>query len=323
LRVAALVGFSISLTVFGFNKPSSADSTDMETPQDVIHLLADARYGEAVSAANDLLAQNPTDAVSYQIRGTVDLTVGDFALAKQDWQLAGEQFPHSPASLYGLALCSLAERSFPAAETLLMRARQWAQPDDPGLDAIDDALLYCRFECGQRDHLALPNRTDSPDPVRQEIVALDMARRDATAGRHLLEAWLATKSGAPRVCEENGIRLRIEDSGPAIEASPTDPAVSRMYLASLREQAHETAKRGGTAKLASDSVDFTAPTRFPNSTALVSFSVDGRIAGVINSRPYRYRLDTRSIPNGIHTVRIDALDRYGNVLASQSQLVHV
>ncbi len=55
----------------------------------------------------------------------------------------------------------------------------------------------------------------------------------------------------------------------------------------------------------------------------VSFSIDGRLAGVMNSPPYEMTWDSTTAANGIHTVTIDGSDFSGLLISSKNMTISV
>jgi len=55
----------------------------------------------------------------------------------------------------------------------------------------------------------------------------------------------------------------------------------------------------------------------------VVFVLDGRVAKVTNVPPYSWSWDTRSVPNGVHTVTIQGKDEDGNLINQRTTRVHV
>ena len=291
-----------------------------------MHLLESGRYGEAADAAQNLVTAFPDLALPYALRGTTALYVGSVGRAGTDFRRAADTSP-DPAAQYGLALCALFQHrndTASAALTLAGRGGAGAELSAEQADDVDTARAYVRLLSGDAAGArAIAGHGDvMSDPLRTEVVALAIARTDPKAGAALLAEFLATPGGVPRVREEDGIRP-LFDPAAALEASVTEPDLQRMYADRLTGDSQDAAKRTGTVRACSGLTDLNPPDTLPLHAALISYSVDGAVAAMVNQPPYTYIWDTRRAANGTHTIRVDAADRYGNTLLSQTETVRV
>ncbi len=288
-----------------------------------LHLLEAGRYGEAADSAQGLVTAYPDAVLPYELRGTTALYVGSLGRAQADFTQAADR-SHDPAPQYGLALCGLFESKLDAARDALTQAGQ-----RPGLSAaqtgdLETARAYVKFLGGDAaGALAIAGKDDAgDDPMRAEVAALATYRTDPKAGARMLTKFLTTASGVPRVREEDGIRP-LFDSAAALEPAVIEPELRQMYADRLAGGIADAARRTGAVLGCSGVVDLNPPGEIPAQTALLSFSIDDQIAAMINRPPYTYAWNTLKVANGTHTIRVDAMDSYGNTLYTQTATVRV
>ncbi len=298
-----------------------------------LHLLEAGRYGEAVDTAQGLVTAYPDAALPYELRGTTALYVGSLTRAQADWTRAAVTSKDS-TTLYGLALCGLFASKLDVARDDLTQAGQ-----KPGLSAaqtgdLETARAYVQLlsgdAAGARAILAKDGTAKdgaakdeaAADPLRAEMIALATYRTDPKGGAGLLASFLATPSGVPHVREDDGIRPLFE-SKTALEPSVIEPDLRLMYADRLGGDIADAARRVGAVRTCWGVVDLNPPSEIPERTALLSFSIDDQMAGMVNQAPYTYSWNTLRVANGTHTVRVDAMDSYGNMLYTQTATVRV
>ena len=288
-----------------------------------LHLLEAGRYGEAADAAQSLVNAYPDAPLPYELRGTTALSVGSVARAQADFTQAADR-SNDPAPLYGLALCGLFASNLDTARDVLTQASQ-----KPGLSAaqagdLETARAYVQLLSGDSaGALAMAGRDSAPDDqTRAEVAALATYRTDPKAGAVLLAKFLATPSGVPRVREDDGIRPLFESKTP-LEPSVAEPELRQMYADRIGGGLADAARRAGGIPACSGVVDLNPPSEIPAQTALLSYSIDDQMAGTTNVSPYTYSWNTLKTANGTHTIRVDAMDRFGNTLYTQTATVRV
>ena len=288
-----------------------------------LHLLESGRYGEAADAAQGLVTAYPDAALPYELRGTTALYVGSLGRAQVDFTRAADR-SKDPVPLYGLALCGLFASKLDAARDALTQAGQ-----KPGLSAaqagdLETARAYVQLLNGDAvGALEIAAKDGDPDdPLRAEVAALATYRTDPKAGAGLLAKFLTTVNGVPRVREDDGIRPLFESKA-ALEPSVVEPELRQMYADRLGGGIAEAARQAGTVLACSGVVDLNPPGEIPARSALLSFTIDDQMAGMVNQPPYTYSWNTLKVANGTHTIRVDAMDSYGDTLYSQTATVRV
>ena len=285
-----------------------------------VHLLEGARYGEATDAAEALVDSSSEAAPSYEVRGTMALYVGNIARAQDDFRVASLFTPSEPTVQYGRGLCALFGGRLDEAQAEFDGARQ-----APGLTLaqavdVDTARAYVLYLRGNRTDAQALATPAGDDAMRQELLAMIAAQDRPADGEALLKAFLNTASGAPRVREDEGVRGLFE-AGHALEPSVTEPALQHTYAARLADQmAYGQRRRGNTVTVTGT---VTLSTKTGDTRGVVSFSVDGQVAAMINQPPFAYFWDTRRVANGFHTIQIETDDANGQALATQTKTVRV
>ena len=286
-----------------------------------IHLIEGARYGEATDAAEGLVDAAPGATTSYEVRGTMALYIGDTARAQDDFQVAAGYAPTEPDVQYGLGLCALFGKRWDEAQTDFEAARKTPGLTPSQVSDVDTARAYLAFLRGNQAEAQTLATPAGDDPMRQELLAMIAAHDRPDEGEALLKTFLATPSGAPRVREDEGVR-GLFDTEDALEPSVTEPALQHVYAARLASQmAYAERQRGRTQTLSgtvSLGLKMTASTQ-----AVVSVSIDGQVAAMVNQAPYTYSWDTTQAINGIHTIQIEADDAGGHPLTVQTRTVRV
>lgn len=302
-----------------------------------LHLLEQARYGEAIPAAQALVSIAPNDPFSYQVRGALELYTGSAGPAQDDFRTASSLSPHLPATDYGLALCAMFANHLDNAQAQMTVLRNNPTLSPSQTDDADTVLAYLRYLHGDvpgairmaqmplhaPQTQSLSSQASPPDPIRQELIALAVARLQPQQGMALLADYLSRPSGVPRVREAEGLRARFETAPMMVEPAVMDLPMQQMYQASLSEKRSlETRSARGAAQVSGD-VTLDAQLSSAKTPTFVAFYVDGQMTGMVNTSPYRYEWHSEDVANGWHIIRTDALDSGGSVITSQSRRVQV
>ena len=329
-----------SLLAVGFIAGTQGQGTQAEdrplTPQAqaawTLHLLEQARYGEAIPAAQALVGIAPNDPFSYQVRGTLELYTGSAGPAQDDFHTASSLSPHLPVTDYGLALCAMFANHLENAQAQMALVRKNPALTPSQMDDADTVQAYLRYLHGdvpgairmaQMPLNAPQPPSAAPDPMRRQLVALAVARLQPQQGMALLADYLSTPGGVPRVREAEGLRARFETAPFMVEPAVMDVPLQQMYQASLAEKRTvETRSAKGAAQVTGD-VTLDAQLSSPKTPTFVAFYVDGQMTGMVNTSPYRYEWHSEDVPNGWHIIRTEALDGSGAVITSQSRRVQV
>ena len=289
-----------------------------------LHLLETGRYGEAEDAAQNLVTSYPDAALPYELRGTTALYVGSAVRAQADFSHAAE-ITKDPAGQYGLALCDLFGQKAEAASDALAQVEQSKGLTPAQMSDLETTQAYVRFWKGDFAGASAPASSGSAagDSLRAEIGAMAAWRLDTKTGTPLLAKFLATANGVPRLQETDGLRALFEPNAPALEPAIIEADLQTMYADRLAGNLADAKRQTGDVQLCSGRTALNAPAHLPAQTMLVSFSVDGQMTAMVNQPPYTFQWNTARVPNGTHTVRVDAVDSYGNTVSSETQTVRV
>ncbi len=289
-----------------------------------LHLLETGRYGEAEDAAQNLVTAYPDAALPYELRGTTALYVGSVGRAQADFSHAAET-AKDPAGQYGLALCALYGQKVDAASDALAQVGQDKTLSEGQAGDLETAQAYVRYLKGDFAGAQVLAVKGNPadGSLRAEVAALAAYRLAPKSGVSLLTQFLQTDNGVPRVCEQEGLRPLFESASPAVEPAVIETDLQAMYADRLAGNLADAKRHTGDVQTCSGKTALTAPANLPASTTLVSFSVDGQMEAMVNQPPYTFDWNTAHIPNGTHTIRVDAIDSYGNTVSSETQTVRV
>ncbi len=284
-----------------------------------LHLLEAGRYGDAEDAAQSLVTAYPNAAFPYALRGAAALSVGSVKFARKDFDRANT-YGQEPAAQYGLALCDLFTHDTRGAGDTLAALGHLPLPAAAAGD-VRTASAYAALLRG----LPVPaDLTDgaADDSLAAEIAALALVRTDPKAGAARLAKFLATPSGVPIVREADGLRPLFDPQRP-LEPCVVEPELRQMYADRLTGNITAAAKHTGSVLPCSGVVDIRPAPSLPRRTALLSYSVDGEMAAMVNQPPYTWTWNTARVANGVHLVQIQAVDSLGNALQTQTETVRV
>ena len=100
-----------------------------------------------------------------------------------------------------------------------------------------------------------------------------------------------------------GLRGLFE-AGHALEPSVTEPALQHTYAARLADQMAYGQRQRGKTETVSGTVTLGAKMTGTDSQGVVSFSIDGQVAAMVNQPPFAYTWDTtRVAPTGFTPLR--------------------
>ena len=320
LKTLSLVTlFCLALTV-----PASADSLRADYEAQVgytLHLLEAGRYGEAEDAAQALVTAYSDASLPYAVRGTAALYVGSVGFARKDFNRIALENP-DPATLYGVALCHLFAKNTETAKDRLGEVSRQPGLTEPQKSDVAAALAYAAFLTG---HLADAKKLaassgGTEDSLGAEVAALALYRTDHKAGEAALAKW--TLAGGLKVRESDGLHPLFDPQTP-LEPSVLTRDLQQMYADRLSGSILASKRTVGEVQCCSGIVDLNPPQTLPSRAALLSYSVDGRIAAMVSRPPYTFTWNTARVANGTHTVQIEAVDALGNALATQTETVRV
>jgi peptidoglycan/xylan/chitin deacetylase (PgdA/CDA1 family)/Flp pilus assembly protein TadD len=303
---------------------NGADNYDQSTLQGkilyTIHLIEDARYGEASDATQQIIDSHPDLPFGYELRGLQDLFFDNIKQASADFHVALGVDPENPNCEYGLGLCSLFNKDYPDAIADFKMAGQAMPLSTDQAQGINTALGYVYLlQNDSQTALTFLNSPDkSADPARSEMLAFIKEKQNPGSGHDLLNALVSNPNGLPYVTEPSGVRPDFLSSNVVLEPAIADPATRSMYNARLEQNVRLSQYAVGRLIPVNGVVVLKPPVsqahHFPNT---VYYYVDNHCDLIVNAQPFFYRWDTTNVSNGRHRVRIDLSDGAGQVFSSR------
>jgi len=282
-------------------------------------LTEEQRYADGALMAERLKLVCPHDPAALVTVGSVALQVGAVGNAASAFNTALTVDPSNPLALYGKSLVDLLRGQTQTAlvtinsidTTVLSTA---AQTD------ITLVKSLCLSQTDNPDE-ALSLLAGVTDPVADELTALIKFRTDPSNSQPLTtDLESAMTDGVPVVVEPPGLRLLAPAShvGPSIEPSIVDSETQT----DMAKRFDSSALAPGLSVVTGD-ISAAPPRAIPLGVYSVSLAVDGDIIGDSNEPPYVFSWDTRSVPNGQHSLTFNLLGLNGNEMAVQDDDVWV
>ena len=296
-----LWGIALLLIIISFSQ-HAADATP-PVPYDrqvdwALNLLEKQRYPEAADAAQALMAADPNNALSLEIRGTLELQVGSIARASADFHTAA----HSRTdviSCYGLALCAMFHHDLAGAKTWLKEAGKAPNVTVDQTQDIQTAQAYTDFLTGDLQEVSQILRdTKGGDKAREELAAITSVRTHAPDAKAKLKEFLNTDNGVPQVCEDDGVRMLFTNDPLPIEPAVTETVLQQMYIARIASSTPETENHAGLLTKVSGIAVLKANNLSDPLPPFITFFIDGQLVSSLNTSPYIYNWDTTTVTNG-------------------------
>ena len=319
--MAGAFGFALPMTAYADSPPV----TPAAQADAALHLLEGGRYGEAIPAAQVLVDMAPSDPLAYQVRGTLEMYVGNIEAGRQDFLTAAGLLSGSPVTLLGLEISQIWTLRWDDAQVTLSQIEQSTELSAAQRSDLTTTQAYVDYLRGDLDKArplaeTLPTATDL---VRQELSALIAVHSNPTDGTVRLTGFLQTANGVPRVCEDEGLRP-LFDPAASLESAVTEPSLRQMYAASLRDNRASSDRQAKLSQRLRGDVTLKAPAGAGHARRRRSHSrLTGNSQGWSMPRPMSTSGRQKPGGNGQHSVRIDALDMTGNVLSTTTRRVSV
>lgn len=316
----AVLALSLAPCISKITRADDSAASPSAQAARALHLIEGQRYGEAIPVVQALVDQTPNDPLPYQLRGVLDLYLGDTKAGERDFRAAADMLPNNAATQFGQGIMELWVGKWDSAVATLANIQTLDSLTATQKRDIATTKSYIAYLRGK--NITVPGSETNSDPLQQELSALVAAKASSAQGATLLQAFLNTSNGVPHVTEDAGLRALFDVSAP-VEPAVTDLSLQKTYLASLRDQLAQTAQRSKNSQSSSGVVTLKPPASLSSQTAMVTYSIDDHLAGVVNSPPYEYEWDTKNYANGKHAIKIAALDSSGDVLSSAGRRTFV
>jgi peptidoglycan/xylan/chitin deacetylase (PgdA/CDA1 family) len=333
--------------------PGAVVSIAPEFPKrvlDALDFIDAGRYGDAADIANELCAVAPDSPIARQLRGTIELWIGDTERAQADFDAADRVDGDDAATHLALALCAL--RSTDSAiqqSTVLSELHRASTCPDITAEQTDDAATigaYYQFIHGDATAVrelaeqsttansqiastaggSLPSTppqsvSDAGGSIRAELLAVYETRIDPKSGAADLAHFLTTANGVPRVREDEGLRLIFTGHPALLEPTVTDPSMQAMYAARI-SQPRPQDPDASTANPVWGTITL-APTESNPATTSVIYTLDGAPLATVTSKPFSFDWNTRLLLNGVHTIKLEAHMDGGGIVGREERQVRV
>ena len=287
LATAAPIPLRAGLAV---GEEAGKDNGTLTLAESALAKIAKADYAGAAQQINRALKTSPEDVNLHILAGALLLHTGDGAHARIAFQNALSCDPEDALARYGLGLTHLSNSDrgsalseFARAErnggdkSYLLLARRYAQWLGGAQVAIGGAAL--------------------PDTLSGAEHALDgmsaMQGGDARRASEEMEQAQAALPGDP-IVEPGGVLMTFEASHPLTVGA--NPLPNELIAGGLAAPLPAQKGLSGVVEV--------APEDAGASVAYVSYELDGRSLGLVNTRPFALNFDTRAVANGWHTLSI-------------------
>ena len=279
------------------------------------HLTESSRYGEAADVAQQLVDENPSVPLAYELRGTIEVRVGDFADATHDFKIAFSEAPHDGVSAYGCFLCELRFGKYDTAGRYATDLAIAAPDGFPRTGAVEFAQSVLALARHDFTDLPGPNNRDAPDMV--QIASVFDAKLHRLGEQQSLEQALRTQCFSP-VLDIDSPRLLCHHANVEVVGAVTDPDLLNLYKRRISFDRRTNSSSGTKHDMVSGVVDLKAAPEHSGGEQYISFLIDGQLLGLVNAAPFSVRWDTRDFSNGPHELVVKVADTNGNVLSERS-----
>lgn len=284
----------VVLLALSLTAPAGARRTSLVRAEAALLRLANGDFAEAARACRAGLLETPDSVVLNTLAGAILINTGEASQAEVAFRRALAVAPDDPLALFGRGLAQLAIGQREAALQSFQRAEQ------KGGDRMHVwvARRYAQWLGGVQ--IAVGN-AGAPDAFVSSRHALEgmaaFRRRDLRRTITELEAAWSTLAGNA-VLHPGGLLMRFDRSEPLRSAAPRIPADRGPMPPMPRERA-----LSGTIQI--------VPARTPEQAVYAAFDCDGHTLGLVNQRPFTYQWDSRTVPNGWHTLTVILYDAQG------------
>ncbi len=263
--------------------------------QNALESLAKGEILEAGKQAQSALDVLPDYGLIQNLAGAIWLYAGEPRKARLAFESALQSPVDKRLALYGLGLALLAEGDFAKAQANFEFAKEGA----PSPDGVELAQNYTRWLIGS-----------SPLPKRQKELEANAlagfnalygmersAKRETAEARKSLEAALNAPANT-LLRQSWGALMTFDKQRPLTTGYTTEPSNLKLELPKNSDEIYR-----GNVSLQREKSEAT--------TAYVSYEVDGRPVGLVNSFPYTVIWNSSAVPNGLHDLTTTEMNANG------------
>lgn len=302
LRICA-AALLVCLVTVGRESHAAGRPAPLARAEAAVIRLARGDFAEAAREARAGLQETPDSPTLNMLAGAILLNTGDAKGAQSVFERASKVTPNAALAHFGRGLALLARgdrkgalQCFDKADQFggdrahILLARRYAQWLNGAQVALGEAGLSDGFVPAQR---ALEGMTAFRRGNRQKAIAE-------------LEAVHAALPGNS-VTQPGGLLMQFEAAKPLLSAAPRLPANHGLITAAPERSL------SGSIQLEPDNVGASA--------TYAAFDLDGKTLGLVNQRPFTYVWDSRTAPNGWHTLTVTLFDRNGAEMGKTTRRV--
>ncbi len=262
--------------------------------EDAVAQMAEGRYAEAAEQARNALKYAPDDPTLHALAGAILLSTGDIKGALPAFHNATTCDANDSLACYGLGLAQLAHGERAAALASFQRSARAG--GDPAYLLV--AQRYTQWLDGVQMTLEGVGLPDDCMPAIQALQGLTAARQGDA--RRIAEALQTALDGLPgdMISEPRGLLMTFDKARPLDTAAAPLPESQGLH------------PQIPNARALSGNITLT-PEGLSSSVAYVAYQVDGQPTGLINTPPFQYTWDSRTVPNGWHLLSIVLYDQGG------------
>lgn len=272
--------------------------------EQAIDRIAAERHRDAVGPLGAALAQDRNDPLGM-------LTLAALRLHGDDARGAGYAARRAVASDPRDRVAALAALSVQVAAADPDALRNARRLVDAGIAEARPFVLYGELLAGDAAGVALALRAveaDEPDALLLELAGIASLRAgDVARGERLLHAFLARPEGSG-LAEPVGPVLTFLPDHP-VEGTATTRGEDIVFPPPVPGVLRDTA--------------VLTPGALPRGVAMVSYEIDQSVRMMTNSAPFHADWDTRRVPNGEHTLTVEAYDAASRLIATRTVTLRV
>ena len=278
---------ALAVTGFVAVGAAAAPKSCLQHVSAAIDALGSGLTNEALASLSEAMKVDANDPLAHATAGLALLCGGRADDARRAFSVALEIDDRSAEAAYGLGILALNSGDLAEAASSFCRA----QTLDPSIDATG-AIEYVKALAGA-GYTAVETTTHGECVAALNAAALMRQRRFADA----LAIWRELQPGAVRP----GFGERIGCSMTFLRSAPV--ALTGWPVKSYKPPVADRSK----LTTVSGRVVLKADLAVTPELDVVSFFVNNRLAGMTNHPPFQYTWDTERVPNGVHTVKIQAM----------------
>lgn len=271
-----------------------------------IDSLEKGAAADCVSAIDEALEYNANDPLAYAVLGTLYLSRSDLKRGDEMFRKAAQLDPQFVEAEYALGIRALIQKDLEGSLGRFLNAASggFGQGSGGAVEYIKSLMsgLYT----------APLDKSYPQDSAMTAMQALRLLKSGSY--KESLSRWsdILSTIGNEGTAPSGLFGMGLSKETPLIVShSPLKASVPTIV-----SQMAKAPKVSGRVTLKAD-------LKNARNVMFVSFKIDGRLTGVMNTPPFEMVWDSDSVSDGLHTIRIEGSDFSGLVLSSKTMVVSV